>query len=273
VELLHVQYGGAVSLVRTIESESKRVKLRRAQYGVDPLRMAQWLVGERIGRQLKTLADFKAETERGAIPIACFDALEIGRAMVAEVASVGELLLVEARASKAYFFGLAQWLATIRWTGAHVPESWRTWTGKRGHHRTRATSHTGASHPANAVLNFGYSVAAARVQIALASEGFDTAAGWLHCDRELRASLAWDAVELLRADVERRALALLRKGPGTSRAWNRRDFWLDPKTGIVRLLPATVAAVTARVIPDYAECLTVAALVRGRLEREATARA
>jgi hypothetical protein len=67
---------------------------------------------------------------------------------------------------------------------------------------------------------------------------------------------------------EGRALVMLRKGPGVSRAWNRRDFWLDAKTGIVRLLPATIATVTARVIPEYRDCLAVAARMRGTLENE-----
>jgi CRISPR-associated protein Cas1 len=63
-----------------------------------------------------------------------------------------------------------------------------------------------ATYPENAILNYAYSVAAAQVTRSLIAAGFDSTAGFLHADADGRHSLTYDALELLRADLDARIL-------------------------------------------------------------------
>jgi CRISP-associated protein Cas1 len=94
-------------------------------------------------------------------------------------------------------------------------------------------------HPVNAILNYAYSVAAAQITRALQASGFDSAAGFLHADAEVRHSLTYDVMELLRADVDNAILPWV-----ASHTWKRPHFPVTPE-GIVRLQP-TLAAVVAQ---------------------------
>ena len=72
--------------------------------------------------------------------------------------------------------------------------------------------------------------------------GLDPAAGYLHHPKDQRTSLSYDALELLRADIDTRILSLL-----ASRIWQRDDF-LVPPHGIVRLTPNLARTVTGRAL-------------------------
>ena len=109
------------------------------------------------------------------------------------------------------------------------------------HHRVSALSGRPryATHPVNAMLNYAYSVVAAQLTRSLAAYGFDPACGFLHADAPGRYSLAYDLMELLRADIDGRMFAWI-----TSHTWKRPDFPVTPE-GVVRLQP-TLAAVVAQ---------------------------
>lgn len=94
-------------------------------------------------------------------------------------------------------------------------------------------------HPANAILNYAYSVVAAQVTRTLQASSFDSAAGFLHADAEGRHSLTYDVMELLRADIDNAILPW-----ASSHTWKRPDFPVTPE-GVVRLQP-TLAAVLAQ---------------------------
>jgi CRISPR/Cas system-associated endonuclease Cas1 len=120
------------------------------------------------------------------------------------------------------------------------PDAWKNWPGRLS--PLGGPSPRNALHPVNAILNCAYSVAAAQLTRALAASGLDPAAGYLHQPKDLRASLSYDALELLRADIDTRILSLL-----ASRIWQRGDF-LVPPHGIVRLTPDLARAVTGRAL-------------------------
>ena len=56
----------------------------------------------------------------------------------------------------------------------------------------RATSHRHATHPINAILNYGCSMLAGQVERAAVTRGLDVAVGSLHADTDGRPSLAYD---------------------------------------------------------------------------------
>ena len=118
--------------------------------------------------------------------------------------------------------------------------------GRAGYRRLADLHRATLLHPVNAILNCAYSVAAAQLTRALAASGLDPAAGYLHQPKDLRASLSYDALELLRADIDTRILSLL-----ASRIWQRSDF-LVPPHGIVRLTPSLARTVMGRALRQKA---------------------
>ena len=82
-------------------------------------------------------------------------------------------------------------------------------------------------------------IVAAQLTRSLAANGFDPACGFLHADAPGRYSLAYDVMELLRADIDAKMFAWI-----ASHTWKRPDFPVTPE-GVVRLQP-TLAAVVAQ---------------------------
>ncbi len=86
-------------------------------------------------------------------------------------------------------------------------------------------------HPVNAQLTR-----------ALTSSGLDPACGYLHQPSDARASLSYDALELLRADIDTRMLSLIEV-----RRWARADFPVTAE-GVVRLSPELARVVSSRAL-------------------------
>jgi CRISPR-associated protein Cas1 len=136
---------------------------------------------------------------------------------VDDAQSLVELRFVEAAAAKCYFESLA---TPLSWSGKGVPDEWRRWNGARISGAT--TTNKAATHPFNALLNYGYVLTAARLEREATLFGFDAAFGFLHVPDDYRASLAWDLLELVRADVDEAVWRFARE-----RRWRRGDFDTD----------------------------------------------
>lgn len=61
-----------------------------------------------------------------------------------------------------------------------------------------------ASHPVNAILNYGYAVLESQARIASAMLGFDTSVSCLQAMKHGRPSLIFDLIEPLRLKLDRR---------------------------------------------------------------------
>ena len=83
-------------------------------------------------------------------------------------------------------------------------------------------------------------VVAAQLTRALSAYGFDPACGFLHADAANRMSLTYDALELLRADIDAAILSW-----AASHKWRRADFPVTPE-GVVRLQTSLAAVVAQR---------------------------
>jgi CRISPR-associated protein Cas1 len=79
-----------------------------------------------------------------------------------------------------------------------------TWVPQRPHAAARH-----AVDPANAILNYAYTILEGQTRQALSAAGFDLVCGLLHADRRGRDALVYDLMELARPAVDDRVLAFL----------------------------------------------------------------
>lgn len=214
------------------------VELRTAQYQAlnEPLRVARAIIAQKIESGQRAGVFGREKADRFI--------LDTMRAK-----SVPDLFMIEAQAAREYFTTLQ---FALRHTPKLWPDAWTHWTAR---HSRLTASPRKATHPINAILNLGYSVVAGQLARALAVAGFDVAAGFLHSPKEGRASLAYDAIELLRAGIDDRLLAFAK-----SRVWRREDFPVT-KEGVVRLSPALAKIVTARALALESEITTAVAFM------------
>jgi hypothetical protein len=108
-----------------------------------------------------------------------------------------------------------------------VPDYWLQF-GQRGSPLTSAPRL--AINPANALLNYLYSILEAETRNACLTIGLDPGLGIVHVDYRSRDSFALDLIEAVRPDVDAYVLELLR-----SRTFTRKDFG-ETRRGICRVL-------------------------------------
>jgi len=103
------------------------------------------------------------------------------------------------------------------------------------------------------MLNYGYAIVLAQIIRALIARGLDPAFGFLHDDKPGRASLAYDVLELLRADVDRVVFEFI-----AMRTFVRADFVEDHER--VRLGPDVARGVAVAISHElpFATALKVA---------------
>jgi hypothetical protein len=132
---------------------------------------------------------------------------------------------------------------------------------------SRASVLTGApraaTSPINALRNYLFACLEAEARLALLAHGCDPAMGVLHADQRNRDSLALDAIEPVRADVDSFLLDLLE-----DREFTARDFGELPN-GICRIA-APLTHELALTLPHWRECLRPIAARLAQLFRNAT---
>jgi CRISPR-associated protein Cas1 len=204
------------------------VAIRRAQFMANRLSIAQAILRHKLESQV-TIGKFPADKLRAMLP------------KIKAARSVDELFVMEARAALEYW---DHWSFTLKHRKRNWPSRW-TFFAYRASLISGGARH--ATHPVNAILNYAYSVAAAQVTRSLIAAGFDSTAGFLHADANGRHSLTYDALELLRADIDVRILPWV-----ASHTWKRSDFPVTP-TGVVRLQPPLAALVVQKAIIPQAK--------------------
>jgi CRISPR-associated protein Cas1 len=197
------------------------VTIRRAQFAANRLTVAQAILKQKLQSQV-AIEKFPADKLLATLP------------KITTARSVDELNMIEARAALEYW---NKWSFNLKHNKRNWPSRWTLFA-----YRTSLLSSgpRHATHPVNAILNYAYSVAAAQITRALIAAGFDSAAGFLHADANGRHSLTYDALELLRADIDARILPWV-----ASHTWRRSDFPVTPQ-GVVRLQPTLAAVVVQK---------------------------
>jgi CRISPR-associated endonuclease Cas1 len=214
--------------------------IRRAQAlaitnGLD-LAIARELIDGKLDGQRRILIRLGADLRE-------FDKL---RASLASADLIERVRVIEANAALAYF---SAWKAvTIRFRDrdlARIPARWLRCD-------SRASVLTGApraaTSPINAMRNYLFACLEAEARLALLARGLDPALGVLHADQRNRDSLALDAMEPVRADVDAFLLDLLE-----DREFTARDFGELPN-GICRIA-APLTHELALTLPHWRECL------------------
>ena len=207
------------------------VALRRVQFAADRFRVARAVLEQKLegGRRVGKLGR---------------DALAVAAARLRSAKCVDDLIKIEAQAALAYW---EAWRFPVKHKKRNWPDAWDQFD-RRVSALSGGPRH--ATSPVNTILNYAYSVVAARCVRTLSARGLDPACGFLHADADGRYSLAWDMMELLRADLD---AALLPWVAATT--WKRADFPVTRDRGIVRLTPplaAVVAQKAADAVPQSA---------------------
>jgi len=158
------------------------------------------------------------------------------------VADMGTIHKIEGGCACAYF---TAWQAVqLRWTGLTrrpIPDAWREFTQRSSVLTGLKPGNWKASHPLNAMLNYGYAVKAAQLQVQALADGYDPAFGIMHnADRSYDA-FAYDLIEPERPTVDAAILAFVAK-----RSFAAADFVIR-KDGVCRLSPQLARAVAALV--------------------------
>jgi CRISP-associated protein Cas1 len=156
-----------------------------------------------------------------------------------------ELMLIEARAAAVYF---SAWkVLPVRWKSLKrfpVPEHWLRPTIRRSDWSRIRSTNRHASHPVNAMLNYGYGILHNQIQIALAAQGFDPRRGIMHESRDDCAALVLDLMEPFRPTVDGVVLKLLAK-----QAFSASDFTIT-REGVCRLNPQLAAHLSRLVVEE-----------------------
>src|SRR5580692_129401 len=214
--------------------------IRRAQAlavtnGLDLL-IARELIAGKLDGQRRILVRLAADLRE-------FDRL---RAVLASADSIERVRVIEANAAALYFPAWRDVRIRFRERDlARIPARWLRWD-------TRASVLTGApraaTSPINSLRNYLFACCESKARLALLGQGCDPTMGVLHADQRNRDSLALDAMEPVRANVDAFLLDLLE-----DREFTARDFGELPN-GICRIA-APLTHELALTLPHWRECL------------------
>ncbi len=200
------------------------------------LRRSQGLaLGNGIGLEIsRTLIDAKLEGQERVLREGLNDsvtaqAISDFREKLVAADTVQAIRLLEAHAAVAYF---ASWRnIPVLWPKAdspRIPDHWRT-VGNR--HSPLSGGPRPAITPVHAILNYCFALLESESRLALAAVGLDPGLGLgLHTDTRNRDSLALDALEPVRPEVEKWVLHWITREP-----LRRADFF-ETTTGNCRLM-------------------------------------
>ncbi len=135
---------------------------------------------------------------------------------IAASRTIGELMIVEAKASADYWRAFAS-MGLREAKGGNLPRTWLRFSNRQKGAGFLGSKH--ASHPVNAMLNYAYVVEAGRLAKALIARGMALQIGYLHSDKKGRNSLVWDAIEPLRVEINDKVFRYIE-----SREFKRSDF-------------------------------------------------
>jgi CRISPR-associated endonuclease Cas1 len=223
-------------------------RLRRAQALAGQLSTGLEIAKELISRKVDGQERIARYKLRDSVTAA-----EIGqlRSAIATVESIPDLRRIEAQAAAAYW---SAWhnlpIMFPRNDLNRVPEHWRTFG-------PRTSPLTGsprlAANPANAMLNYLYTVLESEARLAAATLGLDPGLGFLHLDAPARDSLASDLMEPIRPNVDAYILNWVLEQP------LRREWFFEQRDGNCRLMApfaihlTETATMWARAVAPVAE--------------------
>lgn len=253
IALLFVGVGGKLNSVFAPGGlEGSKVRLHRLQANAREsetgVRIAQLLIGQKLlGQQqiLEWLSDPGRQilvSERGRIRRTRAAAQEL-RGLYEQVGRLMDLEeIIEAERSGGQVYWSSLTGIPLQWKprdAAKVPSHWLT-TQRRESFRTG--NRYGATDPANALINYGYSLLEAETRIASYKAGLHPGLGIIHVDKDGRASFVYDLMEPVRPTVDRMVLEFIR-----SHTFTEGECW-ETREGFCRLDADLAALVTSWIV-------------------------
>ena len=227
------------------------VRLRRAQAVAHTsgaaLRISRELIDQKLAGQ-EQVARHKLTASGCAEKIHCY------RSELAEADDLNQIRLIESRAAAVYWSGWRALPITFPTKDqCRVPAHWRVFG-------TRVSPLTGsprlAVNPANAILNYLYSLLESEARLAAAALGLDPGLGVLHVDTKARDSLACDIMETARPQVDAHLLGWIMREP------LKRQWFFEMPDGNCRLTASFTAQLSetapmwGRAVAPFAEWVT-----------------
>lgn len=151
-------------------------------------------------------------------------------------------MTLEATAALSYF-KLWQELP-LAWSSKSESRIPPDWFGVEQRQPKVSGENRNASHPVNAILNYGYAVLESQVRIASAMLGFDTSVSYFHAMKHGRPSLIFDLIEPLRPRLDRRLIEFIRSATLT-----KDDFTISMQ-GVCKLNPQLARRIVSVNLPD-----------------------
>jgi CRISPR-associated endonuclease Cas1 len=229
--------------VRPSDARLRRAQAIAGQLGTG-LEIAKELINRKLAGQ-EQIARYKLRDSTTTVQI------EQLRSAIAIVDSIPALRRIEAQAAAAYWSAWSTLPVTFPKNDLNrVPEHWRTFG-------SRTSPLTGsprlAANPANAMLNYLYTVLESEARLAAAALGLDPGLGFLHLDTPARDSLANDLMEPVRPNVDAYVLNWVLGQP------LRREWFFEQRDGNCRLMApfairlSETASMWARAVAPLAE--------------------
>lgn len=227
---------------------------RQAKTNGTGLKLATWLVQEKIKESINTLLTFLVSPARESATWKLRQGL---KTLEQSPGSMEDLRLIEGRAAFAYF---SAWrVVNLNWTGIGrhpIPKEWNHVVARQS---SPGGSNRNAKHPVNAILNYFYGVLESQVRMSAITAGLDPMLGYLHTPMHNRVALVYDLMEPLRPQADQLALEFLRKC-----SFSPRDFLLL-ENGVCRLHPQLAKTVSRITVEEHVVDSVVAQVIE-RLE-------
>jgi CRISPR-associated protein Cas1 len=193
------------------------------------LAFAKRLITDKLDASIQTLIACFPETRHRATAAIRQTRNELRKAAPD---SVSDILGIEGKAAAAYF---AAWDGLeLQWTGLKrqpIPDEWKRYSSRSSLANGPKPRNRNASHPVNAMLNYGYAILQRQMQIEAIAEGYDPTIGIMHKPKKGSPAYALDLMEPLRPVVDRAILDFVQ-----SETFSGKDFTIQGN-GVCRLNP------------------------------------
>ena len=247
IALIRIRWTGDVEVIaggRGYSGDLAKVDWQRRTKADDAARLsfASDLIRRKLAGSLETLAAYVLPSKRRDVAerVHCEG---IEKLSGSAFTVVNDIRGLEGMCARQYF---RAWEGmTLRWTGKRaVPPQWQEYSSRSSFALDgMKPCNRAASHPINAMLNYGYAVKLAKLQVEAITEGYDPTIGIFHHGKKGNVAYAFDLIEPERPKVDAAVLKFI--GENTFAV---ADFMLN-RDGICRLSPQLARAVVALIEP------------------------
>jgi CRISPR-associated protein Cas1 len=211
IPLIQVNWRGEAIVVAGAQgyvADPKVIEAQREAHADERRRLSicRRLVAGKIAGTLETLET--AIPESLARDIALREAMSSTWQMRNEPPETAHILRgIEGRVAQAYF---RAWRPiALKWTGRKlVPDEWRRIAPRVS---PKSGTNREATHPVNAMLNYGYAILESQVRMAVSAAGLDPYLGFFHGQWRGKEGLVLDLMEPLRPMVDRTILEFVQR--------------------------------------------------------------